>query len=98
MPAIALAKQIVDEGRIGRPYHYRATYLQDWTISPDVPQGGAALWRLDARVAGSGVTGDLLAHSIDTAVWLNGPIHRVVPNRDLRQGAKARRDRQASSR
>ena len=40
----------------------------------DVPQGGAALWRLDAAVAGSGVTGDLLAHSIDTAEWLNGPI------------------------
>ncbi|MCP5119449.1 MAG: Gfo/Idh/MocA family oxidoreductase [bacterium] len=78
VPSIALAKQIVDEGRIGRPFHYRATYLQDWTISTDVPQGGDALWRLDAKVAGSGVTGDLLAHSIDTAMWLNGPIARVV--------------------
>ena len=78
MPAIALAKQVIDEGRIGRPFHFRATYLQDWTIAEDVPQGGAALWRLDANVAGSGVTGDLLAHSIDTAMWLNGPITRVV--------------------
>ena len=78
VPAISLAKQIVDEGRIGRPFHYRATYLQDWTIAEDVPQGGAALWRLDAAVAGSGVTGDLLAHSIDTAEWLNGPIRRVT--------------------
>ncbi len=78
VPAIALAKQLVDEGRIGKPFHYRATYLQDWTIASDVPQGGAALWRLDAAVAGSGVTGDLLAHSIDTAEWLNGPIARVV--------------------
>jgi len=78
VPSIALAKQIIDEGRIGRPFHYRATYLQDWTISPDVPQGGDALWRLDLSVAGSGVTGDLLAHSIDTAMWLNGPITRVV--------------------
>lgn len=78
VPAIALAKQLVDEGRIGRPFHYRATYLQDWTIAEDVPQGGAALWRLDASVAGSGVTGDLLAHSIDTAEWLNGPIKRVT--------------------
>ncbi len=78
VPAVALARQIVDEGRIGRPFHYRATYLQDWTISEDVPQGGPALWRLDANVAGSGVTGDLLAHSIDTAMWLNGPIMRVV--------------------
>lgn len=78
VPSVALAKQLIDEGRVGKPYHYRATYLQDWTISPDVPQGGPALWRLDAKVAGSGVTGDLLAHSIDTAMWLNGPIHRVV--------------------
>lgn len=77
VPAISLAKQLVDEGRIGTPFHYRALYLQDWTIAADVPQGGAALWRLDASVAGSGVTGDLLAHSIDTAEWLNGPIRRV---------------------
>ncbi len=78
VPAISLAKQLVDENRIGRPFHYRATYLQDWTISQDVPQGGDALWRLDAKVAGSGVTGDLLAHSIDTAMWINGPIKQVV--------------------
>lgn len=78
VPSIALAKQIVDEGRVGKTYHYRATYLQDWTIAEDVPQGGPGLWRLDADVAGSGVTGDLLAHSIDTAMWLNGPITRVV--------------------
>ena len=78
VPSIALAKQVVDEGRVGKPFHYRATYLQDWTISEDVPQGGAGTWRLDVDVAGSGVTGDLLAHSIDTAMWLNGPIARVV--------------------
>ena len=77
VPAISLAHQLVQEGRIGKPYHYRATYLQDWTIAEDVPQGGATLWRLDAAVAGSGVTGDLLAHSIDTAIWLNGPITEV---------------------
>ncbi len=77
VPAVALARQVVDEGRIGRPFHYRAAYLQDWTIAEDVPQGGETLWRLDAAVAGSGVTGDLLAHSIDTAMWLNGPITRV---------------------
>jgi predicted dehydrogenase len=78
VPAISLAKQLIDEGRIGRPFHYRATYLQDWTISTDVPQGGDALWRLDVKTAGSGVTGDLLAHSIDSAEWLNGPIKSVV--------------------
>ena len=43
-----------------------------------MPQGGAALWRLDAKAAGSGVTGDLLAHNIDTAMWLNGPITKVL--------------------
>ena len=77
VPAISLAKQFMDEGRLGRVFHYRAKYLQDWTISPDLPQGGAALWRLDADVAGSGVTGDLLAHSIDTAIWLIGGVDKV---------------------
>jgi len=77
VPAISLAKQIIDEGRLGRIFHYRALYLQDWTISAKVPQGGNALWRLDASVAGSGVTGDLLAHSIDTAMWLIGGVDSV---------------------
>lgn len=78
VPAITLAKQMIDAGRIGRPFHFRANFLQDWTISPDVPQGGDALWRLDVKAAGSGVTGDLLAHNIDVAMWLNGPITRVT--------------------
>ena len=78
VPAISLAKQLIDEGRLGRVFHYRAKYLQDWTISPDVPQGGEGLWRLDVDVAGSGVTGDLLAHSIDTALWLIGGVDKVT--------------------
>ena len=77
VPAVTLAKQLIDEGRLGRIFHYRAQFLQDWTISTDLPQGGEALWRLDASVAGSGVTGDLLAHCIDTAIWLNGSIDSV---------------------
>ena len=77
IPAVTLAKQLIDEGRLGRIFHYRAKFLQDWTISKDLPQGGAGLWRLDVKVAGSGVTGDLLAHCIDTAIWLNGRIDRV---------------------
>lgn len=77
VPAVTLAKQLIDEGRLGRIFHYRAKFLQDWTISRDVPQGGQALWRLDADAAGSGVTGDLLAHCIDTALWLNGKIEKV---------------------
>jgi predicted dehydrogenase len=77
IPAVTLAKQLIDEGKLGRIFHYRAKFLQDWTISPELPQGGAGLWRLDAKVAGSGVTGDLLAHCIDTALWLNGAIAKV---------------------
>ena len=78
IPAVTLAKQLIDEGRLGRVFHYRANFLQDWTISSDLPQGGEALWRLDVDAAGSGVTGDLLAHCIDTAIWLNGPIIAVT--------------------
>lgn len=77
VPAVTLAKQIIDSGKLGKIFHYRANFLQDWTINADLPQGGAALWRLDAQAAGSGVTGDLLAHCIDTAVWLNGGIKDV---------------------
>ena len=78
VPAVTLARQLIDEGRLGRIFHYRAKFLQDWTISKDLPQGGAGLWRLDVKVAGSGVTGDLLAHCIDTAMWLNGTIDTVT--------------------
>ncbi len=77
VPAVTLAKQLIDEGKLGKIFHYRAKFLQDWTISKDLPQGGAGLWRLDKSVAGSGVTGDLLAHCIDTAMWLNGGITEV---------------------
>lgn len=78
IPAVTLAKQIIDSGKLGKIFHYRANFLQDWTISADVPQGGEGLWRMDASVAGSGVTGDLLAHCIDTAMWLNGGIKDVT--------------------
>ena len=78
VPAVTLIKQLLDEGKFGKIFHYRAKFLQDWTISQDLPQGGEGLWRLDVAVAGSGVTGDLLAHNIDTALWLNGPITEVT--------------------
>ena len=77
IPAVTLAKRIIDTGKLGSIFHYRANFLQDWTINPELPQGGEALWRLDAEAAGSGVTGDLLAHCIDTAMWLNGSIADV---------------------
>lgn len=78
VPAVTLAYNIIASGDLGRIFHYRANFLQDWTIAEDLPQGGNALWRLDASAAGSGVTGDLLAHCIDTAIWLNGRISTVT--------------------
>jgi len=77
VPAVTFAKQLIDQGKLGRIFHYRANFLQDWTISAELPQGGNGLWRLDAAAAGSGVTGDLLAHCIDTAIWLIGGVQNV---------------------
>lgn len=77
IPAVTLAHRLIGEGKLGKVFHYRAKFLQDWTIKPDVPQGGAGTWRLDVSEAGSGVSGDLLAHCIDTALWLNGPLARL---------------------
>src|SRR5437667_4941857 len=82
VPAVTLAKKLIDDGKLGRIFHYRANFLQDWTISADLPQGGTALWRLDVAAAGSGVSGDLLAHCIETAVWLNGRVGSLSPMTD----------------
>jgi predicted dehydrogenase len=73
VPGVALSRKLIDQGRIGQVFHYRATYLQEWGNDPTRPPG----WKLQKSEAGSGVLGDLLAHSIDTALWLNGPIHEV---------------------
>jgi predicted dehydrogenase len=73
VPAIALAKSLVDVGRLGQIYHYRATYLQSWGADPVGPDA----WRFRQSEAGSGAMGDLLSHSIDLAVMLNGPIEEV---------------------
>src|ERR1700728_2286531 len=51
VPAVVLLKQLLDQGRFGRIFHYRSNFLQDWTISSDLPQGGEGLWRLDVSVA-----------------------------------------------
>ena len=77
IPAVTLAKNIVASGKLGKIYHYRANFLQDWTINENLPQGGEGLWRMDAAVAGSGVVGDLLSHCVDTAIWINGGINEV---------------------
>ncbi|HEX2927638.1 MAG TPA: Gfo/Idh/MocA family oxidoreductase [Ruminiclostridium sp.] len=73
-PAIALAKGMIEEGRLGQIYHFRAKYLQDWIIDPDFP----LVWRLDKSVAGSGSHGDLGAHIIDLARFLVGEFKSVV--------------------
>jgi predicted dehydrogenase len=72
-PAVALAKQLITQGRIGKVNHYRGTYLQDWLVDPQFPH----VWRLEKSKAGSGALGDLLSHSIDLARYLVGEIIEV---------------------
>jgi predicted dehydrogenase len=67
-PALALARRLVEAGRIGTVRHVRAQYLQDWLHDPDAPM----TWRLDKAKSGSGALGDLGAHLVDTTQWLTG--------------------------
>lgn len=73
-PAATLAKQLIEEGKIGRIYHFRGQYLQDWIVDPKFP----LVWRLQKEVAGSGAHGDLAAHTIDFARYLVGEIADVT--------------------
>jgi predicted dehydrogenase len=73
-PAVALARKMIDEGALGRIYHFRAVYLQDWLSDPD----RAFSWRLDKNEAGSGAHGDLNAHLIDLARYLVGEFKEVA--------------------
>jgi predicted dehydrogenase len=68
VPALALARRLVEQGRIGTLRHVRAVYLQDWLVDPDSP----LTWRLQAERAGSGALGDLGAHIVDLARFLTG--------------------------
>jgi predicted dehydrogenase len=74
VPAIALAKKLVDDGKLGQIYHYRATYLQSWGADPVSPEA----WRFKPSEAGSGAMGDLLSHSIDLALMLNGALDQIT--------------------
>jgi len=74
---VTFAKQLHRRRSFGTHFPLPRQFLQDWTIGAELPQARAGLWRLDAAAAGSGVTGDLLAHCIDTALWLNGTIGSV---------------------
>ena len=68
VPALALARRLVEQGRIGLLRHVRAVYLQDWLVDPDSP----LTWRMQADQAGSGALGDLGAHIVDLARFLTG--------------------------
>ena len=86
IPAVVFAKRLIEEGRIGQTFHYRALYLNQSGNDPSK----ANTWRYKRSEAGLGAAGDLLSHSIDSALYLNGPIteltamaHTFVPGRDV---------------
>jgi len=73
VPAIALARQMIEEGKIGRVFHFNAVYYQDWLVDPAFPY----VWRHDKSVAGSGAHGDMNAHIVDLARFLVGEVEAV---------------------
>ena len=90
VPAIVQAKKLIESGALGRIFHFRAVYLQEWIIDPNFPM----IWRLDKNQAGSGALGDLGAHIIDLARFLVGEPKSVmgmartfVPERPLGDGS-----------
>lgn len=90
VPAIVQAKKLIESGALGRIFHFRAVYLQEWIIDPNFPK----IWRLDKSVAGSGALGDLGAHIIDLGRYLVGDIKSVmgmtrtfIENRPLPDGS-----------
>ncbi|MBL7187556.1 MAG: Gfo/Idh/MocA family oxidoreductase [Phycisphaerae bacterium] len=73
-PAVRLARQLIEEGKIGRIFHWRGAYLQDWIVNPDFP----LVWQLQRQYAGAGPHFDLNSHSVDLARYLVGDISRVT--------------------
>lgn len=74
VPALALARQLIESGRLGTIYHFRGVYLQDWIMDPQFPR----IWKLTRAMAGAGPHFDLNSHIVDMALWLVGKIRRVV--------------------
>ncbi|HEV2348714.1 MAG TPA: Gfo/Idh/MocA family oxidoreductase [Terriglobia bacterium] len=73
IPAVAFAKKLIEDGKIGEMYHYHGAYLQDWIMDPNFP----LVWRLEKKFAGSGALGDIGAHAIDLAHYLNSDIQSI---------------------
>ena len=91
VPAMRLAREIVDAGELGEIRHFRARYLQDWGDDPSLDT-----WRFDREVAGSGALGDLMTHAVDLARFLNGEptsvqgfAHTFLPGRQVDDAAEA---------
>lgn len=90
VPAIVLAKQMIDEGKIGKIHHFNAVYYQDWLVDPNFP----ITWRHDIKASGSGAHGDMNAHIVDLARYLVGEFESVtgvdktfVKNRPIADGS-----------
>lgn len=74
VPALVMAKKLIDEGSIGKILNIRATYLQSWSADPSSPLS----WRFQKKVAGAGTLGDIATHVIDITQYLAGDIRQVV--------------------
>jgi predicted dehydrogenase len=74
VPAVAYAKQLIDEGKLGKLYHWRGAYLQDWIMDPEFP----LTWHLRKDTANAGPLWDLNSHSVDLAQYLIGSIESVI--------------------
>jgi len=74
VPAVTLAKELIEQGSLGEIFHYRGTYLQDWLVNPNFPR----VWRLEKSKAGSGALGDIASHSVDLSRYLVGEITEVA--------------------
>ena len=88
-PGVAMAKKLIEEGRIGKVLNFRGTYLQDWSADPNGPLS----WRFQKKVAGSGTVGDIGTHVVDFARYLvgeissvNAMVHTYVKERPLQAG------------
>ena len=79
VPALVLAKKMIDEGKLGQIHHFNAVYYQDWLVDPSFP----FVWRHDVKESGSGAHGDMNAHTVDLARFLVGEIEAVCGAREI---------------